>query len=217
MFSGIIEGVGTVRAVTRRNDALQLEIQSQFPFHGSNVGDSIAVNGCCLTITSRLGHTFWADVSEETIRLTTIGRCNPGDTVNLEQALQYGGRVGGHLVQGHVDGIGRIVTRTERNGSIEYVIDVPLHLTQYMIHKGSIAVDGVSLTIAACQGTEVTIAIIPHTECKTTFHTLKPGDFVNLEVDMIGKYIEKLAFLSSEKYHADERMRYAFRKKYGFS
>lgn len=217
MFSGIIEGVGIVRTVNHRNDAVQLEIQAQFSLHQANVGDSIAVNGCCVTITSRLGNTFWADLSEETLRLTTLGRFAQGDTVNLEQALQYGGRVGGHLVQGHVDGLGRIVARTSLHGSIELVIDVPLHLIRYVIEKGSIAIDGVSLTIAKCRGTEITICIIPHTECRTTFHGLKPGDFTNLEVDMIGKYIEKLAFLPAEKYHADEQVRSAFRKKFGFS
>ncbi len=217
MFSGIIEGVGIIRAINRRNDAMQLEVQAQFPLNGANVGDSIAVNGCCLTMTSRLGHTFWADVSEETLRVTTMGRFQPGDAVNLEQPLQYGGRVGGHLVQGHIDGIGRIVQRQDKEGAIEFVIDVPLHLTRYMIQKGSIAVDGVSLTIAKVQGTEISIFVIPHTECKTTFQALKANDFVNLEVDMVGKYIETLAFLSSDKYHADERVRHAFRKKFGFS
>lgn len=216
MFSGIIEGVGIVRAVNQRNDAVQLEIQAQFSLQGANVGDSIAVNGCCLTITSRLGNTLWSDVSEETLRLTTIGRFQSGDTVNLEQALQYGGRVGGHLVQGHVDGVGRIMKRAEQSGSIEFVIDVPLPLTRYLIEKGSIAVDGVSLTIAKCRGTEITVVVIPHTECKTSFHGLKANDIVNLEVDMVGKYIEKLAFLPSEKYHADEFVRSAFRKKFGF-
>jgi riboflavin synthase len=216
MFSGIVEGTGMVRSIEQRNGSAQLEIQADYLLGDANVGDSIAVNGVCLTMTSRLGNTFWADISEETLKVTTLERFHPGQTVNLEQALRYGGRVGGHLVQGHVDGVARIMTIRRQEKTWQLLLDVPLHLTRYIIKKGSIAIDGVSLTIAEYCGTEVTIAIIPHTWEVTAFDRLNVGDFVNLECDLIGKYIEKLAFLSSEAYHADERIGRAFRRKFGF-
>lgn len=217
MFSGIIEGMGMVKTLTLRNGETQLEIQADFSLAACNVGDSIAVNGCCLTMTSRLGNTFWADVSEETLRVTTLGRFRVGSCVNLEQPLCYGGRVGGHLVQGHVDGIGRVIDRLVHDGSVEFVIDIPLQLARYVIAKGSIAVDGVSLTIAQVVGTAIHLWIIPHTEQVTTFHHLQPNDMVNLEADMMAKYLEKLAFLPSETYHSDTRLGEAFRRKFGFS
>lgn len=216
MFSGIIEGTGEVKALHQRNGQVQLEVQAHFSLEAANIGDSIAVNGCCLTLTSRLGHTFWADLSAETLQVTALRSLQPGDTVNLEQALHYGGRVGGHLVQGHVDGVGRIVEIRERENCREFDIELPLPLTKYVIARGSIAIDGVSLTIARCQSNVITVCVIPHTGLKTTFARLQSGDIVNLEVDMVGKYIEKLAFMSAEHYHADTPIARAFRLKHGF-
>lgn len=210
MFSGIIEGTGTLKTIARRDDHLRLEIQAGFDLADAKIGDSLAVNGVCLTITSRLGNTIWTDVSEQTVRVTTLGRLQPGSAVNLEQALRYGGRVGGHLVQGHVDAMARVAELIEHAGSRELIIDVPVPLTKYMVERGSIAVDGVSLTIARCWGSFIAIFVIPHTDVVTTFHRLNTGDFVNLEVDLVGKYVEKLAFLPSESYHADEAVRLAW-------
>ncbi len=217
MFSGIIEGTGIVKSLTKRNDAAQLEIQAQYALGETQIGDSIAVNGCCLTITSRLGNTVWADLSEETLRVTTLGQLQPDDWVNLEQALRYGGRVGGHLVQGHVDGVGTVRAIVAHEGSHEITIEVPLPLTRYLIKRGSLAVDGVSLTAAECRGTEITIFVIPHTELKTTFQRIQVGDCVNLEMDMMGKYIEQLAQLPAESYHGNSWLRRAFRKRHGFT
>ncbi|MBI4237349.1 MAG: riboflavin synthase [Deltaproteobacteria bacterium] len=202
MFCGIIEGTGVLRGRTERNESVHLEIQAQFDLADIAIGESLAVNGCCLTVTSRLGNTVWADLSAETLRVTTLNRLQPGDTVNLERSLRYGGRVGGHLVQGHVDGVGRVVEMIDHGNSREFVLEVPIPLTRYVIEKGSIAIDGVSLTIARCAGDRIHCCIIPHTEQVTTFQRLRVGDAVNLEVDMVGKYIEKLAFHATPAYQA---------------
>lgn len=192
MFSGLVEGTGEVKQLTQRDARWQLEVQAHFALDDANVGDSIAVNGCCLTITSRLGRTFWADLSEETLRVTALRTLQPSRVVNLEQALRYGERVGGHLVQGHIDGVGRVVAVRQADTSREFDIELPLPLTKYVIARGSIAIDGVSLTIARCHADQITVCIIPHTDAQTTFQHLQPGSHVNLEVDMLGKYIEKL-------------------------
>lgn len=217
MFSGIIEGTGEIKTLNERNGKVQLEVLAHFAIDDIEIGESLAVNGCCLTVTSRLGNTFWADLGKETCAVTTLGKLAVGDWINLERALQFGGRVNGHLVQGHVDGVGRIVAVTEQaEGSHEYVIDVPIPLQRYLVERGSVAIDGVSLTVARTWGSHIAVCIIPHTEVKTTFQRLKVDDFVNLEVDILGKYVEKLAFLSSETYHSDRKVRRAFRRKFGF-
>ena len=216
MFTGIIEGTGEIKSVKQHGDAVQMEILAQCDLTDANVGESLAVNGCCLTITSRLGNTVWVDISEETARITTLGRLAVGAWLNLERPLRYGGRVGGHLVQGHIDGIGCITAIREREGSREVVFDAPPPLMRYIVEKGSIAVDGVSLTINQCVDNRCVVSVIPHTDLCTTFQRLHPGDQVNLEVDMVGKYIEKLAFLHAEEYHADTTVSRAFLKRHGF-
>jgi riboflavin synthase len=129
MFTGIIEGVGTVRTVKKKEEGLEIEIGCEFDLERTNVGDSISVNGCCLTVTSRLGKSFWADVSDESTGITTLGNVKVGDPVNLERALQVGSRLAGHIVQGHVDGIGQIVDIKEHSGSMEYRIEIPAQLS----------------------------------------------------------------------------------------
>ena len=216
MFTGIIEGVGTVRTVKKKGDGLELEIACDFDLERTNVGDSISVNGCCLTITSRLGKSFWADVSSETYKVTTLREINAGDPVNLERALQVGSRLGGHIVQGHIDATGKVIEINEQSGSVEYTIEFPKELGRYIVEKGSVAVDGVSLTANRCQNNNFTVTVIPHTKLKTTFSKLKAGDHVNLEVDIIGKYVEKLAFLDSEEYRKESKITEEFLKKHGF-
>jgi len=216
MFTGIIEGVGTVRTVKKKGDGLELEISCEFDLERSNVGDSISVNGCCLTVTSRLGKSFWADVSPETMTVSTLGGIKEGDPVNLERALQLGDRLGGHIVQGHVDGIGQIVDIKEHSGSMEYRIEIPAQLSKYIVEKGSVAVDGVSLTVNRCENNQFSVTVIPHTKLKTTFSKLKRGERVNLEVDIIGKYVEKLTFLDSDEYRKESKITEEFLKKHGF-
>ena len=176
------------------------------------------MNGCCLTITSFLGNTFWADVSHVTAHLTTLSQVKPGSAVNLERPLRKGDRVGGHIVQGHIDGMGKIISVTEQENAREFEISFSPMLARYIVEKGSIAVDGVSLTVCACDGMTFKVVIIPHTQLKTTFDDLGPGDPVNLEVDVLGKYLEKLTFLDSEAFHQTDRSEITkeFLKKYGF-
>jgi riboflavin synthase len=216
MFTGIIEGVGKVRTVKKKGDGLELEIACDFDLERTNVGDSISVNGCCLTITSRLGKSFWADVSDETFQVTTFHDIKTGDPVNLERALQVGSRLGGHIVQGHVDGTGRIAEIKEHPDSVEFLVEIPRELSRYIVEKGSVAIDGVSLTVNHCENNKFDVTVIPHTKLMTTFSKLKVGDRVNLEVDIIGKYVEKLTFLDSEEYRKESKITEEFLKKHGF-
>lgn len=218
MFTGIIEGTGRVKSVKKHKESCELEIAVDFDCDPLAVGESIAINGCCLTVTSRLGNTFWADVSHQTAGVTTLGNMKPGDPVNLERPLKKGDRVGGHIVQGHIDTVGKIVSVTERENAREFEISFSPMLARYIVEKGSIAVDGVSLTVSQCDGITFTVVIIPHTQLKTTFDDLGPGDDVNLEMDVLGKYLEKLTFLDSEAFHQKDRSEITkeFLKKHGF-
>lgn len=216
MFTGIIEGVGRVKQITKKGDSAVIEIGCDFDLDKTNVGDSISVNGCCLTVTSRLGKSFWADISPETISTSTLGRLNEGDPVNLERALTVGAKLGGHIVQGHVDGIGKVLKMNERSGAREYTIEIPAGLARYIVDKGSVAIDGVSLTVNLCEKNIFSVTVIPHTQLKSTFNNMKIGSNVNLEVDIIGKYVEKLTFLGSEQFRDDSRITEEFLKKHGF-
>ena len=216
MFTGIIEGTGRVKSLLKKEDGVQLEVAVDFNLEQSNVGESIAVNGCCLTITSRLGDTFWADLSSETLATTTLGELKEGSAVNLERPLKLGERLGGHLVQGHVDGVGVVKEVVKSGGAKKITVKSHSNLSRYLVEKGSIAVDGVSLTINDCDSDLFSIMIIPHTQVKTTFQALKLGDKVNLEVDIIGKYVGKLTHLDSEEYKKGTQITREFLKKHGF-
>lgn len=216
MFTGIIEGTGRVKALHEKNEGKQLEIAVDFDIEQTNLGESISVNGCCLTVTSRLGNTFWADLNPETCVVTTLGALQPGAAVNLERPLKMGERLGGHLVQGHVDGIGIVNQITAEKNSKNVSIRVPASLAKFLVPKGSIAVDGISLTINTCEGDLFSVMIIPHTSVRTTFQELKAGNRVNLEVDIIGKYVDKLTHLDSEEYQKGTAVTAEFLKKHGF-
>lgn len=216
MFTGIIEGVGTIRSTKRKNDLIEIEIQCDFDLERANVGDSVSVSGCCLTITSRLGRNFWADISPETAASSTLGSLTPGDAVNLERARVLGERLDGHIVQGHVDGVGKVVDIKDHSNCRELFIEISDNLSRYVVDKGSVAVDGVSLTVSNAETNRFSVMIIPHTKLKTTFEAIKCGDGVNLEVDIIGKYVEKLAFLDSEQYEKGSKITEEFLKKHGF-
>jgi riboflavin synthase len=216
MFTGVIEGVGKIRSIKRRGEGLEIEIACEFDLERSNVGDSVSVNGCCLTITSRLGKCFWADVSGETLSASTLGELKEGDPVNLERALKVGMRLDGHIVQGHADSVGKVIDIIQHSGSKEFVIEIPEELARYVVDKGSVAVDGVSLTVNKVEGGRFTVMIIPHTQLRSTFQHKRRGDRVNLEVDIIGKYVEKLTFLDSEQYKKGSKITEEFLKKHGF-
>lgn len=193
MFTGIIQAVGSVAELQPRNGDLRLRIRTgTLPLRDVALGDSIATSGACLTVVELPGDGFWADVSRETLAFTTIGQWQRGLPVNLEKALTPTTALGGHIVSGHVDGIGEVVERHDDARSIRFTLRAPAALARYIAHKGSICVDGVSLTVNAVSGADFELNIIPHTAQMTTFNTYRPGSQVNLEVDVIARYLERL-------------------------
>jgi riboflavin synthase len=194
MFTGIIEEVGRVTNIGHENENRRLTVSSSNRVKELKKGDSIAVSGVCLTAVEITAKSFCADLAEETWNRTSFSRIKPGALVNLELPMRADGRFGGHIVQGHVDGAGKFVTLDEIPGADNYWlrIEIPPDLARYVIFKGSLSIEGISLTVAKVEGTEVTVAIIPHTTEMTNLKSLKPGDPVNLEVDMIAKYVEKM-------------------------
>jgi len=193
MFTGIVEEKGTVREAAARGDVLQVRIGAAQVLSTLGPGGSIAVNGCCLTATSVGGGSFTCDLTRETLARTAFAeRLRPGAAVNLERPLRADGRFDGHIVQGHVDGVGRIVDLRSLGGSAEMVVEAPPELLRYLVVKGSVAVDGVSLTVAGREGPRFTAALIPYTLQQTSLGSASPGDRVNLEVDVIAKYVESL-------------------------
>jgi riboflavin synthase len=190
VFSGIVEAVGRVREASASPAGKRLWVEA--PFDGMTVGESICVSGVCLTVTAVSPGVFAADVSPETLRRSTLARLRAGAEVNLEQSLRLGDRLSGHLVFGHVDGIGRLIGLQPEGGSYLYEFEAPQSVSRYLVEKGSIAVDGVSLTVFGCENDRFSVAVIPHTAGVTTLGKLAPGDPVNLESDMIAKYVEKL-------------------------
>lgn len=191
MFTGIIEGLGTIAAVRPAGGGRRMTVTADFALEGTRVGDSISVNGACLTAVSVSGRRFEVDVSPETLGRTAFGRIKPGDRVNLERALRLGGRLDGHLVSGHIDGVGEIAART-RAGNAEIVaVDMDASLSRYLIEKGSVAVDGISLTVNTCHPGRFEVSIIPHTAALTTIGFKPVGEAVNIETDLIGKYVER--------------------------
>jgi riboflavin synthase len=187
MFTGIIEGLGTIDAVRGH----KLTVRADFDLDGTRIGDSIAVNGACLTVVRLEGRRFTVDVSPETATRTTLGRAAVAERVNLERALRLSDRLDGHLVLGHVDGIGAISARRREANALLVDIAVPEALSRQLIEKGSVAVDGISLTINRCDGGGFSVSIIPHTAQLTTVGFKPTGSPVNIETDIIGKYVEK--------------------------
>ncbi len=192
MFTGIIEELGHVRAIEQRGDNARLVIEARLITEDIHEGDSIAVNGVCLTALDVRKDSFAADVSRETLDCSTLGRLKPGAPVNLERAVTPVTRLGGHLVQGHVDARGKFVSSTDHGGSWTVRIAYPAEIARYLVVKGSVAVEGISLTIAALADDYFEVAIIPKTWEVTNFSHLRAGDEVNIEVDVIAKYIERL-------------------------
>jgi riboflavin synthase len=191
MFTGIIEGLGTITAIHPSGQGSRFSITSDFDLTGTRIGDSIAVNGACLTAVILQGRRFTVDVSPETLKRSVLGRIKIGEPVNLERALRLSDRLDGHLVAGHVDGIGILRERKTLANAIVITISVPEALSRYMIEKGSVAVDGTSLTINRCDSASFDVSIIPHTAGLTTIGLKKVGDAVNIETDMIGKFVER--------------------------
>jgi riboflavin synthase len=192
MFTGIVEELGTVAAIEEQGDALRLSISAAAVLEGTRPGDSIAVNGCCLTVTDLTDDTWSADVMAETLDKTSLAGSRPGDRVNLERAVTMQTRLGGHLVQGHVDGVGEVLRRTPSEHWEVVEVSLPPHLAPYLVDKGSITVDGVSLTVVEAGESSFTVSLIPETLARTTLGHRAVGDRVNLEADIIAKHVEKL-------------------------
>ncbi len=193
MFTGLVEDVGTVARVEPRDGTCRVEVRpAALPVEELAVGDSIAVDGVCLTVTERGSGAFSVTAVEETLRRTTLGDLAAGHAVHLERALRLGDRLGGHLVQGHVDGVGTLADRRAAGDNLELGFRAPPALLRYVVEKGSIAVDGVSLTVARVDDNSFAVALIPHTVAVTALARKEVGGRVNLEVDMIAKYVERL-------------------------
>lgn len=194
MFTGIIQTVGRIESLVRRGDAVRLAITAPaFDTSDVQLGDSIAVSGPCLTAVALGAGRFEADVSPETLAKTTLGGRQAGDRVNLEKALRLSDRLGGHLVSGHVDGVGEVKARIERADYVQFRLSAPAELARYIATKGSISVEGVSLTVNAVNGAEFELMIIPHTLDNTTLGELHAGSQINLEIDLVARYLERLA------------------------
>lgn len=188
MFTGIIEEVGRLKEFTGK----QLAVSASKVLEGTNPGDSLSVNGACLTVTSLASDSFSVEVMPETLRRTNLGQLRSGDPLNLERALTLSSRLGGHLVQGHVDGMGRLLSLTRESEAFLARFSAPRELARYIVEKGFIAVDGVSLTVVACDVTSFTVSLVTFTRHQTNLGLKKIGDMVNLEVDVLAKYVEKL-------------------------
>jgi riboflavin synthase len=192
MFTGIVEETGKIAGIKRGANSAVLTIQAKKVLEDAKIGDSIAVNGVCLTVVSISGNTFSADVMHETLNRSSLARAASGTAVNLERAMAADGRFGGHIVAGHVDGVGTIAQIEKDDNAVLYTIEADASILRYIIEKGSIAIDGISLTVARVTERDFTVSVIPHTAQQTILNQKKQGDPVNLENDMIGKYVEKL-------------------------
>lgn len=217
MFTGIIQAIGEVAALDSKGGDLRLRIRSgALDLDDVQLGDSIAVNGVCLTAVELPGDGFWADVSGETLNYTSFSGLKVGNRVNLEKALTPNSRLGGHLVSGHVDGVGEVVSRRNDGRSIRFHIKAPAELAKYIAHKGSICVDGISLTVNAVNGAEFELNIVPHTLQETTLGDFASGRRVNLEVDVIARYLERLLLGERAAQPAGGGITAAFLAEHGF-
>lgn len=192
MFTGLVEALGTVVAVAPRRGSTRLSVQVPFPPGELRPGESLCVDGACLTVSALRDDRFEADVVSETLSRTTLKRLRPGSRVHLERALRLGDRVGGHLVQGHVDGTGKVVRVERRGDDVRLYVAYPAPLRRYLAEKGSVAIDGVSLTVAAIGRHRLEVALVPETLARTNLGRLSPGDEVNLEADLLARYLESL-------------------------
>ncbi|NQV13065.1 MAG: riboflavin synthase [Parcubacteria group bacterium] len=192
MFTGIIKEIGEIKTTRQEREVLNLEISSQNAIKDLEIGSSIAVDGTCQTVVELSDGSFTIQVIPETLKLTTLGKFKKGDKVNLESAMKIGDDISGHLLTGHIDGTGKITDIKQAGETAEIKIKPPVELVKYIAHKGSIALDGISLTVAQCDNEQFKVAIIPHTLQETTLGAKKVGDLVNLEIDILARYVERM-------------------------
>ncbi len=216
MFTGIVEEMGTIAGIQKGAKSAVLTIQAEKVFSDIHIGDSIALNGVCLTVTSFSGNTYTADVMNETLRRSSLGSLTIGSKVNLERAMAANGRFGGHIVSGHIDGTGTITKVEKDDNAIWYTIAAEENLMKYIVEKGSIAIDGISLTVAKRSDMDFAISMIPHTAKETVLAQKKPGDIVNLENDIVGKYIEQLMHYEKKEEKKESRLTKEFLLQAGF-
>lgn len=192
MFTGLIEEIGIIQSIRTSNKSSQISIKANKIFDDLKIGDSVATNGICLTVTDIKDNLFTADVMNETLKRSNIGFLKNGSSVNLERAMAASGRFGGHIVSGHIDGTGRIIKVTKDDIAIWYTISTTTDIMRYIVEKGSITIDGISLTVAKVTSNSFSVSVVPHTQKETTLITKKNNDILNLENDIVGKYIEKM-------------------------
>lgn len=214
MFTGIIEELGTVKGLEMHGASARISLGADKVLEGTKLGDSIAVNGVCLTVTDLKKDSFCADVMAETLRRSSLGALRKGSKVNLERAMAADGRFGGHMVSGHIDGTGTIKKIAPEANAIWYTIETTEAILDGIVEKGSIAIDGISLTVAKISDTDFSVSIIPHTEANTILSEKAVGDIVNLENDMVGKYVKK--FMTKEPKKESSRITEEMLGKYGF-
>ena len=199
MFTGIVEELGSIRSLSISGSSGRICINADKVLQNTNIGDSIAVNGICLTVVTMTPDSFTADVMAETVRRSSLGSAKAGDKVNLERAMSAEGRFGGHIVSGHIDGTGTIMEYRKEENAVWLTIGTSAEILELIVEKGSICIDGISLTVAAVSDSDFSVSIIPHTGEETTLLKKKPGDKVNLENDVVGKYVQKLLGLKSQE------------------
>ena len=216
MFTGIVEEKGCIRGIRPGAKSCILTIEGRIIFSDLKVGDSVAVNGVCLTATSINGHLFTADVMRETLERSSLGSLRNGSYVNLERAMAADGRFGGHIVSGHIDGTGTIVNIEKDDNAVWYTVQAPPALMRYIVEKGSIAIDGISLTVAKITSSTFSVSIIPHTAKETILSEKKTGDVVNLENDIIGKYVQRLLTNPAPEEAPESKVTWEFLAENGF-
>lgn len=204
MFTGIVEETGKIKEFKKLSSGAKITVECRDILSGTKLGDSIAINGCCQTVTELSAVSFTADVSDETLRITNFSKLKPGSRVNLERALTPESRMGGHIVQGHIDCTGKFLRIEKLSDFYNMTFEIPPEQSKYIVNKGSIAINGVSLTIASADKNIFTTAIIPHTYHNTTLQDLNPGDTVNIETDILGRYVEKFLLLNNNNRTIDE-------------
>lgn len=216
MFTGIVEEIGYIDSVQKGSQSAVLSIRCHKVLEGTKIGDSIAVNGVCLTVTSMNPRGYTADVMAETLERSSLGSLRKNSRVNLERAMAADGRFGGHIVAGHIDGTGTVRDIKRDETAVWYTIEAKESILRYVVEKGSIAIDGISLTVAGVSEKEFSVSVIPHTQGETNLTDRKVGDIVNLECDVIGKYIEKLCVGESESTNVESKLSEDFLMEHGF-
>lgn len=216
MFTGIIEEIGSVKSVVSGIKSGELAINANLVLNGTKIGDSIAVNGVCLTVTKLISGGFTADVMPETLSRSNLGLLNKGSFVNLERAMAADGRFGGHIVSGHIDGMGTIIEQRKDSNAVWVKITADSDILKLIVEKGSIAIDGISLTVAAVSERDFQVSVIPHTGSETTLLGKKVGDKVNLENDIIGKYVQKMLYPKQTPLKKESKITMEFLAEHGF-